>query len=92
MCPRMINVGVQHNGGFLPDIILLTQSYYHRGTRFNAMKRFRLCSLSFYLNVLTFSSLTGGCSEDIDAFIFFINKGCSEGLDAFIFFFKQQLP
>ena len=30
-CPCMaINVSVQHNGGFLPDIILLTQSYYHR--------------------------------------------------------------
>ena len=35
-----INVSVQHNGGFLPGIILLTQCYYHRGTRFNAMKRF----------------------------------------------------
>ena len=27
-----INVSVQHYGGFLPDIILLTQWYYHRGT------------------------------------------------------------
>ena len=35
-----INVSVQYyNGGFLPDIILLTQCYYHRGTRLN------LCSL-----------------------------------------------
>ena len=33
-----INVRVQYNGGFLPDIILLTQCYYHRGgTRLNAM-------------------------------------------------------
>ena len=40
-CPCMtINVSVQRNGGFLPDIILLTQFYYHRGTRLNAMKRF----------------------------------------------------
>ena len=30
-----INVSVQHNGGFLPDMILLTQCYYHRGTRLN---------------------------------------------------------
>ena len=31
-CPCMaINVSVQHNGGFLPGIILLTQCYYHRG-------------------------------------------------------------
>ena len=35
-----INVSVKHNGGFLPDITLLTQCYYHRGTRFNATKRF----------------------------------------------------
>ena len=30
-------ISVQHNGGFLPGIILLTQ-YYYRGTRLNAMK------------------------------------------------------
>ena len=35
-----INVSVQHNGEFLTGIILLTQCYYHRGTRLNAMKRF----------------------------------------------------
>ena len=34
-CPCMaINVSVQYNGGLLPDIILLTQCYYHRGTFF----------------------------------------------------------
>ena len=45
-CPCMaINVSVQHNGGFLPGIIMLTQRYYHRGTRLNAMKRFYICSL-----------------------------------------------
>ena len=31
----VINVSVQYNGGFLPDIILLTQGYYHWGTRLN---------------------------------------------------------
>ena len=25
----VIKVSVQYNGGFLPDIILLTQGYYH---------------------------------------------------------------
>ena len=35
-----INVNVQYNGGLLPDIILLTQCYLHRGTCLNAMKRF----------------------------------------------------
>ena len=37
-------VSVQYDGGFLPDIILLTQRYYHRGTRLNAMKRFCIFS------------------------------------------------
>ena len=33
-CPyTAINVSVQYNGGLLPDIILLTQCYYHRETR-----------------------------------------------------------
>ena len=46
-CPCMAsNVRVQYNGGFLLDIILLTQCYYHRGTRLNAMKRF------FYFQLL----------------------------------------
>ena len=45
-CPCMaINVSVQYSGGLLPDIILLTQCYFHRGTRLNAMKRFYICSL-----------------------------------------------
>ena len=33
----VINISVQHNGRFLPDIILLTQGYYHWGTRLNTM-------------------------------------------------------
>ena len=45
-CPCMAsNVSVQYNVGFLPDIILLTQCYYHRGTRLNAIKRF--CVFSY---------------------------------------------
>ena len=49
-----INVSIQYNGGLLPDIILLTQCYYHRRTRLNAMKRFDIYSLLSHLNVLTF--------------------------------------
>ena len=41
----VINISVQHNGGFLPDIILLTQGYYHRGTRLNTMEWLWLYSL-----------------------------------------------
>ena len=45
-CPCMAtNVSVQYNVGFLHGIILLTQCYYHRGTRLKAMKRFLICSL-----------------------------------------------
>ena len=32
-----ISVELQYNGGLLPDIILLTQGYYHWGTRLNTM-------------------------------------------------------
>ena len=40
-CPCMaIDVSVQYNGGFFPYILLLTQCYYHRGTRLNAMNMF----------------------------------------------------
>ena len=50
-----INVSVQYNGGLLPDIILLTQGYYHnKGTRLKAMNRFCICSLRSHLSVLTF--------------------------------------
>ena len=69
-CPCMaINVSVQYNGGLLPDIVLLTQCCFHRGTRSNAMKRF------FVLQPLIqpkrfdiFFPLTGGCSEGLGAF------------------------
>ena len=35
-----INVSVQYNGEFLPDIVLLTLCYYRREIRSNTMKRF----------------------------------------------------
>ena len=66
-----INVSVQHNGGFLPHMILLTQCCYHRGTLLNVIKRLCICSLLSHLNVLTFSPLTRGCSEGLDALRFF---------------------
>ena len=64
-----IDVNVQYKGGLLPGIILLTQCYFHQGTRLNAMKRFCICSLRSHLNVLTFPPpVTGGCSEGLGAF------------------------
>ena len=70
----VINISIQYNGGLLPDIILLTQCYYHRGTRLNATKRFCNCSRRSHLNVLTFSSLTRGCSERLGALRCFFEK------------------
>ena len=32
-----IDVSVQYNGGLLPDMIMLTQGYYHRGTPLTTM-------------------------------------------------------
>ena len=33
----VFDISVQYYGGFLSDIILLTQGYYHRGTRLNTV-------------------------------------------------------
>ena len=70
-CPYMaINVNVQYNGGFLPDIILLTRCYLHRSG--NLLKCHEKV---LYLQPLIppkrfdiFFSITGGCSEGLDAF------------------------
>ena len=71
-CPCMaVNVvSIQYNGGLLPDTILLTQCYFHRGTRLNAMRLFfvfaALDPTSKRFDI--FSPLTGGCSEGLGAF------------------------
>ena len=68
-----INVTVQHNGGFLPGIILLAQCHYppRRGTRLNVMKRFCIAAYDPTSKRFDISPLTGGCSEVLDAFRFF---------------------
>ena len=85
-----INVSVQYNGGLLPDMILLTQCYYHRGTPLNAMKRFCI-NLQPIIPPKRFDifPLTGGCSEGLGSrcvLIFLKNKqlgvgGVSKRLD-----------
>ena len=71
-----IYVSVQHNGGFLPGFVLLTQCYYHRGT--NA---FKCHEEALYLQPMMppkgfdiFPPDGGGCSESLDAFRFFFNN------------------
>ena len=42
----VINISVWcHGAGFLPDIILLTQGYYHWGTRLNNMYQYQVVAL-----------------------------------------------
>ena len=60
-----INESVQYNGGLLPDIILLTQGYYHSGTRLNAMNLQPVIPPKLFD---IFFPLTGGCSEGLGAF------------------------
>ena len=43
----VIDISVQYNGGFLPD--LLTQGYYRRGTGLNTMEW--LCLIAYHLIV-----------------------------------------
>ena len=69
------SVSLQYNGGLLPDIMLLTQCYYHRRTRLN------------YEDALPLQPM-GPPPECIDIFSPLI-EGCSEGPDAFRFFFKH---
>ena len=67
-CPCMaINVNVQYNGGLLPDIILLTQCYLHRGTNL----------LECHEEVLYLKPLIPPKRFDIFPPI---TRGCSEGL------------
>ena len=75
-CPCMaININVQHNGWFLPDIILWTHCYLHRGTCLNAMKRFFICSLLIPPKRFDiFPPITGGCSEGLGVIWFFFKK------------------
>ena len=47
-CPSVaVDGSVQYYGGLLPDIILLTQCYFHRGTHLNAIKGFVFAALNF---------------------------------------------
>ena len=64
-----INVNVQYNdGGFLPDIILLTRCYLHRGTCLNAMEVLCLQPLIPPKRFDIFFPITEGCSEGLGAF------------------------
>ena len=73
-------------GGHLPE----NKINFFTNTTLSAMKRFSICSLSMRsmippnLNVLTFSPLTGGCSEGLDAFRFFfeLHKAVSDSMSS----------
>ena len=65
-----INVSVQYNGGLLPDIILLTQCYYHRGTRLNFKCHEDVLSLQ---PMIPFFPLYG-MLRSLDAFRFYFEQ------------------
>ena len=60
-----INVNVQYNGGLLPDIILLTQCYLHRGTCECHEEVLYLQPLIPPKRFDIFPPITGGCSEGL---------------------------
>ena len=92
-CPCMaISVSVQHNGGLLPDIILLTQGYYRRGTRLNAMKRFYICSLWSHLNVLTFLPPPNWGMLRRSRYVLIFNLACNERSAGHILVTRQSCP
>ena len=74
-----INVSVQYNGGFLPDIILLTLHDYI-GEPFGYHEEFLSLQPKFPPKSFGNFSSQGGCSEG----------GCSEGLDAFRFLLNSD--
>ena len=48
----VINISVQYNGCLLPDIILLTQGYYHWGTHVNTMQWLCIYSICNRISLL----------------------------------------
>ena len=44
-----INISVQHSGGLLPNIILLTQGYYQWGTRYLPCSGFVFTACVMYI-------------------------------------------
>ena len=66
-----INVSVQHNGGFLPGTILLTQCYYHWGTRLNVDEVLYLQPMIPPKRFDIFPPDWGMLRRSIDAFRFF---------------------
>ena len=68
-----INVSVQHNGGFLHGITMLTQSMLlpSSGNRFKCHEEALYLQPMISPKPFEFSPLTEGCSEGLDATIFF---------------------
>ena len=64
-----INVSVSYNDGFLPYMILLSQCYYHWGTRLNAVRGFVMIPPKHFD---IFSLDWGMLKRSIDAFRFFL--------------------
>ena len=60
-----VSVSVQYNGGLLLDIILLTQCYYHRGTRFKCHEEVLYLQPMIPPKRFDIFPLAGECSEGL---------------------------
>ena len=65
----VINISVQYNDGFLPDILRLTQGYYHLATRLNTMEW--LCLYSLCNRILLLPCLMGYYVASVLFLLFF---------------------
>ena len=88
---KATNICVQYNGGFLPDVILLTLYYYHRGTRLNAIKRFCLCSPCSHSNVLTIYPLIGWMLKKFKCVLIFLTAAVFHR-DSLLYSIKTTAP
>ena len=67
-----INGSIKYNGGLLPDIIMLTLCDYIGELSYH--EEFLSLHPMFRPKYFDNFSPEGGCSEGLDAFIFFFNK------------------
>ena len=69
-----IDVSVQYNGGFFPDIIMLTLLCDYIGEPFRYHEDFLSLQQIFPPKYFDNFPPEGGCSECLDTFRFFVNR------------------
>ena len=85
-----IDASVQYDGGLLLDIILLTQCYFHRGTRSNAMKCVCVCVFSSHSFWTSIMDVPAGVTQEEGHTGFFIHL--LSAVHALIFLARRIQP